>query len=225
MSASSLQSLPGKKLTTGHAKLQAAGITPRMWLRMLDASPLQMQALVAAWPVPPRVYDPVFLFGFGSETKEELPEAGENEAIITYGGWSFEELWCNTVVVEKNLVWPQDWSKKYGWSTEKLPSGIYRVRLPIPDSNRKTATQQDGLLLPGETGHIVLQATALLAHRLKTGEDLLKGGWLRLPHQTAGDSRAGLLVYGGRLNLCGGFGDIAGGNVWSGGASRISSEP
>jgi hypothetical protein len=218
----SLQSLPQKKVTVGFAKLQQAGVSSRMWLAMLNAPEAAMQRLVTAWPCQPRVYDAVALLGFGGEATEPLPDAAPGTLVIRYGGWSLRELRDK----RNDLMHKQDWYDKYPWAGEKLPSGLYVLRLPIPDSNRKTFAEQTKLLLPGEEpAHVVLATTALLSHRLVTGEDLLKGGWTRCGQRTDDGGRVGLRWDGGRLHVRSGWDDHRSGFVWLSSARAASCEP
>ena len=196
----SLQSLPQKKVTTGFAKLQQAGVTPHMWLSMLDADEAAMERLVAAGPRQPGAYDAVALPGFGEPSGEALPDAAAGEIVLRYGGWSLREL-CEGEV-GTNLMHRQDWYDRYEWSGRKLPAGIYRLRLPVPDSNHKTFAEQQTLLLPGEeSAPVVIAATALLCHRLQAGEDLLRGDWARCKEQAGGGCRAELRWLDGRLGV------------------------
>lgn len=166
----------------------------------------------------PYVYDAVSILGFGDESDTDLPEAGEGEVIIRYGGWSLQELRDSSALIHK-----EDWYNSCDWSTEKLPSGIYRVRLPIQGSNRNGIEEQKKLLLPGEDpAHIVWEATALLCHKMKTGADLLKSEWVRTHHPSQGGGFAELHWHDGRLGVDGFFGDSAGEHVWFGGSARIS---
>ncbi len=144
-------------------------------------------------------YDAVSILGFGDPSSEPLPDAEEGEIVIRYGGWSLAEL-RNCPVRERNVMWEQDWYDKYPWSTEKLPSGIYRLRVPVPNSNRQTFAEQAKSLPSGEEpAPVVLVATALLAHHLQTGEDLLKNDFTRCKEQTTDDHRVVLYWGGGRL--------------------------
>ncbi len=214
----SLQRLEQKKVAPGLKKLGEAGIDVDRWLAMLDASPESMQRLVAAWPVrtPSLVYDAVALFGFGEESAEPLPEAEPGEVIIRYGGWSLQELCNNPVVRQKNLMWEHDWYHAYSWSSEGLPPGIYRLRIPVPGSNKKNVTEQERMLSAGEsTAPVVLVATALLAHRLQTGENLLKNDWTRCREQTDDGLRVVLRWRDGRLYVYNFWGDDRCDFLWS----------
>lgn len=198
----SLQRLEEKKRNLGMKKLGECGIDVERWLAMLDADPAAMQRLATAWPifVTPYVYDAVALFGFGSASPEPLPEAKSGELIIRYGGWSPQEL--RDSEIGQRLMHQQDWYNEYAWSTEKLPPGIYRLRIPVSDSNRKNAAEQERIFPKGEEfAPVVLVESALLAHFLQTGEDLLKTDWTRCKERTDGDSRVELYWRDGRLRV------------------------
>lgn len=177
----SLKRLERKKLEVGLNRLGQFGIDVERWLAMLDADDATMQSLVSAWPVSATsnayAYDAVGLLGFGTPHEEPLPEAKSGEIVIRYGGWSLRELCDNAIVREKNLMLEQDWYHSYEWSSEKLPAGIYRLRIPVPNSNLNTFAEQAHMLSSGEqTAPVVLVATAMLVHRLQTGENLLGKG-------------------------------------------------
>ena len=130
-------------------------------------------------------YDAVSILGFGDPSAEALPQAGE--IILRYGGWSLQEL--RDSAIGKKLMHRQDWYSKFPWGSEKLPPGTYRLRLPIPDSNRKSFAEQEQMLSEGEQiAPVVLVASALLAHQVQADSDLLRGNWTRCREQTtAGD--------------------------------------
>jgi hypothetical protein len=151
-------------------------------------------------------YDAVALFGFGELTTEPLPQPSPGEIVIRYSGWSLQEL--RDSEIGRKFLHEQDWYNKYPWSTEKLPSCIYRLRVPVRDSNNKTFGEQERLLPQGEqVAPVVLVASALLSHHLQTKEDLLKNDWTRCKEQDADGDRVGLGWRGGRLGV---------GNFWDG---------
>lgn len=146
------------------------------------------------------VYDAVSILGFGPASDEPLPEQKCGEIVIRYGGWSLQVL--RNSAVGKELMSQHDWYDKLPWSTENLPAGIYRVRVPVPGSNRKTFVEQEQMLSAGErTASVVLVATALLAHGLQTNEDLLKRDWTRCKEQVADGCRVGLYWNSGQLRV------------------------
>jgi len=125
--------------------------------------------------------DATHLLGFGEASQEPLPNAEPGTIVLRYGGWSLQELRDK----RRDLMHAQNWYDKYPWASERLPSGIYVLRLPVPDSNCKTFDEQKSLLLPNEEpAHIVLAATALLSIRLSGGQDSLANGWTRTGQQT-----------------------------------------
>jgi hypothetical protein len=142
--------------------------------------------------------DAVALLGFGSQNTEALPAANPGETIIRYGGWSLQELRGNAVAAP--LMHFQNWYDRYAWGSEKLPSGIYILRLPVPGSSRKSFKAQTRLLLPGEEpGPVVLAASALIAHRLSGGKNTLKNGWTRCKERTDAGRGVELIWVVGRL--------------------------
>ena len=129
---------------------------------------------------PAFAFDALSLLGFGPVSADPLPAATPSTIVIRYGGWSLQELREK----HQNLFHNQDWYGKKLWNSEQFPSGIYVLRLPVPDSNRKTFDEQKALLLPGEeSAPIVLAATALLAMKLSGAEDPLKDDWTRCKEQ------------------------------------------
>ena len=167
-----------------------------------------------------RSLDAVSLLGFGPKSDGAFPQAESGTIVIRYGGWSLQELRDR----RSDLMYTQDWYNRYSWSTERLPSGIYVLRLPIPGSNRKTFDEQKPLLLPGEEpAPIVLVATAMLAFHLSGGQDPLKGRWMRCKEQPDDGDHVGLDWHGSRLYVNGYWGDDRRDNVWLASARRLPS--
>jgi hypothetical protein len=167
-------------------------------------------------------YDAIALLGFGAAlTDEPLPVALPGEIVIRYGGWSLQELRKSDI--GNQLIWQdQHWCNNYPWSHEPLPSGIYRLRIPVPGSNDKNFADQQALLQEGEEpAPLVLVATALLAHHLQTNEDLLKNDWTRCKEEDADGDHVGLYWRGGRLFVsCSWDGRVGG--VWLSSVRRVS---
>ena len=198
--ATSLTSLQQKKVTTGLKRLQEAGITPKQWLAMLDADAASMQRLADVWPVrlPSFTYDAVAILGFGEASTEPPPEPAPGEIIIRVGDWSLQDL--RDCEVGKELMHQQDWYDKYDCASTKLTAGIYRVRLPVPDSNHKNFAEQKELLLSGEeVAPVALGASTLLVHLKETGNDLLKNDWCRCEEALPDDNRVVLYIYESRV--------------------------
>jgi hypothetical protein len=143
-------------------------------------------------------FDAVSL-GLGPAYDGPMPEIAPGEIAIRIPEISLQELRDNPVA--QSLLWKQDWYDKYPWSAEKLPCGIYVLRLPIPGSNRKTFDEQSRLLLlPGEEpAPIVLAVTAMLSIRLSGGSDPLKNDWARCKEQASDGNRVVLYWHDGRL--------------------------
>jgi hypothetical protein len=153
-------------------------------------------------------YDAVVLLGFGAKSAEPLPEPAPGEIVIRYGswvpqqGWSLQGLRDEPMLRMCNIMWEQDWYNDHAWSNEILPDGIYRLRVPVPGSNRKTFAEQQAMLSPGEqVAPVVLVATALLVHYAETGEDLLKNDWTRCKEETADGGCVALSWREGRLRV------------------------
>ena len=162
---------------------------------------------------PPRVYDATAVLGFGTPS----PEAKPGEILLRYGGWSLRDLRDKC-----DLMHRQDWYARCPWASDKLPSGLYALRLPVPNSNRKTFNEQKALLLPGEEpAPVVLAASAMLSHLISTGERLLAGQWLRCKEQTADGYRVALGWHDGRLNVNRYWYDYPDGFVWLASARRL----
>jgi hypothetical protein len=145
-------------------------------------------------------FDAVSLLGLGPAYDGPMPEVAPGEIAIRMPEVSLRELRDNPVA--QPLLWKQDWYDKYPWAAEKLPCGIYVLRLPVPQSNHKTFDQQSRLLLPGEEpANIVLAATAMLSIRLTDGNDSLSGQWFRCKEQTSDGLRVGLEWLSGQLDV------------------------
>jgi len=198
--ATSLTGLQQKKVTTGLKRLQEAGITPERWFAMLDADAASMQRLVAVWPVrlPSFTYDAVHILGFGEASTDPLPQPAPGEIIIRVGDWSLQDL--RDSKIGKELMHQQDWYDRYDCASAKLTAGIYRMRLPVPDSNIKNLAQQKELLLSGEeVAPVALGASTLLVHLKETGNDLLKHDWCRCAEALPDGVHVGLYVREGRV--------------------------
>ena len=142
-----------------------------------------------------------------------VPPAADGEIVVYYGGWDLPTL-RKSAAGQKRMWQNQNWYDASGW---KAVPGYYRLRVPVPHSNGKTFEEQEQLLSSGEqSAPVVLVATAMLAHRLQTGESLLKNDFTRCKEQAAGGSRVELVWDGGRLSVDDDlWGDDPGGGVWS----------
>src|SRR5579863_937098 len=145
-------------------------------------------------------YDAVNILGFGGLAAEPLPQAVDGEIVLRYGGWSLQEL--RDSAVGQKLMHPQGWYESFVWSSEKLPSGIYHLRVRVPESNRMTFAEQEQMLPEGEQiAPVALVASALLAHRMQAAGALLKNDWKRCREQTADGYCVALYWNVGRLNV------------------------
>jgi hypothetical protein len=166
-------------------------------------------------------FDAVSLLGLGPAYGGPMPKLAPGEISICMPDVSLRELRDNPVA--KTLLWNQDWYYQYRWAVEKLPCGIYALRLPVPRSNNKTFDEQKTLLLPGEdVAPLVLAATAMLSIRLSGQPDPVKGDWARCKEQTLDRGRVALYWDDGRLNAHSAWGDNRGGYVWMASARKIT---
>ncbi len=184
-----------------------------------------MQRPVEAWPIrrPSFCYDAAAILGLGEASSDPLPDPAPGEVVIRVGAWSLEDLRTCETVVRKNLLWDDAWYDQYDWSSVKLTPGVYRVRMPIPDSNSKNFAEQQKLLLSGEeVTPVALAATVLLCHLKQTGKDLLEDDWTRCAEPLPDGFRVGLLVAGDRVGVSPTWDDDRNGDLWLASACRKS---
>jgi hypothetical protein len=111
---------------------------------------------------------------------------------------------------------------KYPWASEAILPGICRLRLPIPDSNRKIFAEQKALLLDGEdVAPLVLVELALLCLKKAGLPNPLQNGWVRC-REVAGGRRVGLHCADGRLYVSADWDDVSYGSVWLASVRRAS---
>lgn len=219
----SLKRLEQKKLQVGINKLADAGLDVERWLAMCDGSAAEMQRLVEAWPIrrPSFCYDAIAILGLGEASSDPLPDPAPGEVVIRVGAWSLKDLRTNEMVVRSNLMWDDTWYDKYDWSGTKLIPGVYRVRLPIPDSNSKNFAEQQKLLISGEeVAPVALAATALLCHLKQAGKDLLDDDWTRCAEALPGERRVALTVYEGRVVVGSDWDDLRYDVLWLAGCRK-----
>ncbi|MGC3971595.1 MAG: hypothetical protein QM775_30905 [Pirellulales bacterium] len=166
--------------------------------------------------LPPGItYDAAAILGLGEAACEPLSVAEPGEMVIHVGAWSLQDLRTCKTVVRHSLMYNQDWYNGHPFSHEKLTPGVYRVRLQIPDSNRKTFAEQRELLCDGEVvAPAVLVATALFCHLKQAGQDLLGNDWTRCADPHPGGSRVTLGVCQGRVVVLSFFADCPRKHVW-----------
>ncbi len=137
--------------------------------------------------------------GLSCECNDPAPKANDGEIVVYYGGWSLGEL-VGTDKVVNHLS-----DERNSWKAE---AGYYHVLLPVPDSNRKTWSQQAGdeessMLARQYDGWQAIPtpigATALAVHLGVSGEDLLKGDFARCAEALPDDNHAALCVSEGRV--------------------------
>ena len=191
----SLTGLAQKKITTGLRRLQEAGVTPALWLKMLNARPEELKRIVTAFSVVPActgtglVYDAASvsrILGLSCECSDPIPAFNDDEIVIYYGGWSLAQLRASHV--EQPCMWQQqNWYDDYKWRAEP---GYYRVLLRVPDSDCRDWNEQVGHLKmideAWQPAPVVVAVTALLVHLRQTGNDLLGGGWCRCAESLPG---------------------------------------
>ncbi len=148
-------------------------------------------------------YDAVAILFFGEVSPDPLPAPSPGEVVIRVGAWSLADLRACETVVMYNFMRVQDWYYKYPWSRAKLVPGVYRVRLPVPESNCKNFAGQKNLLLPGEeVTPVALAATVLLCHlKQAAGKDLLESNWTRCAEVLPDGLRVALDIYEGRVSV------------------------
>jgi hypothetical protein len=143
--------------------------------------------------------DAAAILGIGTPSTEPLPAPIPGEIVLRIPD-SLSLQGLRDSPIGKQLMHQQDWYDKYQWSKEALPAGTYRLRVPVPGSNRKTASEQAAMLPAGEElAPVVLVAAALLCIQRQGGPDPLNGDWTRCAEQTAGGCRVGLTWYVGGL--------------------------
>ncbi len=168
--------LQDKKLRVGMQKLANAGVSVERWLELCDATDAEMQRLMEAWPDhrPSFSYDAIHILSDYNLKCEPLPKPAPGEVVIRVGSWSLKDLCEFETVMKQRLMADLGYYKKYPFYRQKLTSGIYRLRMPIPSSCGWNYDQQCKLLLPGEeVAPIALAVAALLCHFKEAGKDLL----------------------------------------------------
>ena len=160
-------------------------------------------------------FDAAALFGLGIPSADPLPTPIAGEVVLRIPA----VLTLQTLrksPVGRNLMHPHDWYDKYPWSSTALPAGTYRLRVPVPGSNRKTASEQDAMLPAGETSApVVLVAAALLCICFQGGPDPLKNGWTNCLERAVDGDRVVLTWCDGRLGVIGSWGGGRDDYVWA----------
>lgn len=148
-----ISKLHPKKVGVGLRKLDAAGFTVDDWLALCNARPEAIARLKNAWPftMPSFTCDAVSLLGFGTSSNHPLPKPRSGEVVIRVGAWSLNDLYAKTSRLEFYSCERGELGRKHSWEYEKLTPGVYRIRLPIPNSQGKPFEEQQKLLLPNET--------------------------------------------------------------------------
>jgi hypothetical protein len=128
-----------------------------------------------------------------------IKRALDNIILHVPEGCSPRSLRDNAIGAE--LIWQDNtWYDKYEWAKTPIPSGTYHLRLPVPDSNRKTFQEQHALLRDGEEpAPLALVMLALLCCRLQGLPDPLNGDFVRCREVDADGDRVALRWNDGRL--------------------------
>ena len=171
---------------------------------------------------PGYAFDAAAILGIGTPYTEPLPAPEPGYTIIRIPeGLSLLAL--RESAIGKRMMWPWDWYDKYQWSREALPAGTYRLRLPVPDSNRKTGGEQQAMLPPGEQlAPAALVLAALLCTHLQGGPDPLGDDWTRCAEQTASGYRVALTWRVGRVGVVNSRDGGRNGLVWAASSCRTS---
>ena len=160
-------------------------------------------------------FDAAALLNIGTPSAEPLPSPIADEVVLHIpDGLTLQALLKSRA--GQNLMHPQNWYDEYPWSQAALPAGTYHLRIPVPDSNRKTASEQDAMLPAGETSApVVLTVAALLCICLQGGPDPLQNGWTRCAERSVDGFRVALTSHDGRLHVFDSWNDYRSVRVWA----------
>jgi hypothetical protein len=107
--------------------------------------------------------DAAAILNIGTPSADPLPAPIPGEIILRIpDGLTLQSL--RDSPVGQKLMHNQDWYDKHAWSKQALPAGIYRLRVPVPDSNWKSAEEQDRMLQAVETLAPALSTWALIPY-------------------------------------------------------------
>lgn len=181
-----------KEIEAGLAQLDKYGITFERWLEMCKLGTEAMQRLGANFPICFHgVYDAVSILGFGLSYKDFFPAAEKDTVIIRYNGWSFQALqdnpYCKPLMHLENC-------DRTSWRDLTMPSGFYRIKLVEMREASDSAGQEPAMPASQRMTPIVLLATAMLAHRLKTGESLVTNRFVRVEETLSGTNHNHLVI-------------------------------
>lgn len=159
------------------------------------------------------MYDASSLLRFGRPIQGFAPQIVAGEIVIWYGGWNLEQLLDNEVVQSKGIIADRQLRTEFDWSTEMLPIGFYRLRIPVPHSNVNTFDEQLELLSDTESvAHPILVATAELCHFISTNVQLLKGIYVRTSKKDRFGQHVVVCWHNDRLCVGDGWRDSSSGN-------------
>ena len=145
-------------------------------------------------------FDVARLLRIGTPDSTPITEAADGEILLRVSeGIHFIGL-CDSAI-GRELLHRQDWCEKYEWCRQLLPSGLYRLRVPVPGSYNKTFNEQQLLLAKGEqVAPVTAVALALLCVQNAGHADPLNSDWVRCAETTT-TGRIGLYWLGGRLGV------------------------
>jgi hypothetical protein len=170
--------------------------------------------------------DVATLLGIGIPDSTPLPEAEAGEIVLRISE-GISLIGLRDSAVGRELVCRQDFYEQYDWSRQPLASGLHRLRLPVPNSNRKTFDEQRVLLAESEqVAPVTAVALALLCLEKAGYPDPFDAdeddeAWARCT-ETADGLRVALYWCIGRLYVDYSWGDASAPCVWLA-ASRKSS--
>ena len=238
--------LPEKKIRTGLAQLQKAGIGPDRWLRMLNASPAVMQELERTWPggedagdngylmLPTTrwgiVYDAATVnrvLGITAQCRKPAPVPGWDEVVVYYGGWTIEEL-CSCRE-GKRWIYIQDEDDRMSVDQFRSDPGYYRTLIPVKGTDDRDWFHQTRILDDGwEPIPTAIGVTVMLVHRAVTGRNLLseehfgRGYFFRCAEELTRKFRPTVEFCSNRLRIWSKNDDQAESFGWLGACKKVS---
>ncbi len=126
------------------------------------------------------VFDVASTLGVGTPSADPLPAAEPGIILLRVSaGLSLRALRRSKEV--SRWEWIRQTCKTFPWHRKALTAGMYRLRLPVIGSNRKSLTEQLAMLPSGEElAPVTLVAAALACMRLKRIPcPLNEGCWVR----------------------------------------------
>jgi hypothetical protein len=145
------------------------------------------------------------ILGLLCECGDPALEAPSGEIVVYYGGWDLRTL--RACPAGQQHMWQrQGRCEECGTAAQ---TGYYR--LPLPGSGRNARDGKAGHPRTDEESHrpalVAVAATALLVHLAEDGAAVLQGDACRSAEPLLIVGRTGLWVFGGRVYVCGYWGD------------------